>query len=34
MNFYINNTYRRTNKWASKPADLEGIVVDVDGYDA
>ena len=33
-NLYINNTYRRTYKWASHPAGLEGIVVDLDGYDA
>ena len=32
-NLYINNTYRRTYKWASQPAGLEGIVVDLDGYD-
>ena len=28
------NIYRRTYKWASQPAGLEGIVVDLDGYDA
>ena len=33
-NLYINNTYRRTYKWASQPAGLEDIVVDLDGYDA
>ena len=32
-NLYIDNTYRRTYKWASQPAGLEGIVVDLDGYD-
>ena len=33
-NLYINNTYRRTYKWASHLAALEGIVVDFGGYDA
>ena len=26
--------YRRTHKWESQPAGLEGIVVDFDGYEA
>ena len=26
--------YRRTQKWESQPAGLDGIVVDLDGYDA
>ena len=25
-NLYINNIYRRTYKWASQPAGLDGIV--------
>ena len=33
-NLYINNTYRPTYKRASQPAGLEGIVVDLGGYDA
>ena len=33
-NLYINNTHRRTYNWASQPAGLEGIVVDLDVYDA
>ena len=28
------NIYRRIYKWASQPAGLEGIVVDLRGYDA
>ena len=30
----MNNTYRRTYKWASQAAGLGGIVVDLGGYDA
>ena len=33
-NLSINNTYSRTYKWEYQPAGLEGIVVDLDGYDA
>ena len=33
-NLYTNNTYRRTYKWASQPAGLAGIVVDLDGFEA
>ena len=28
------NIYRRTYEWAFQPAGLEGIVVDLEGYDA
>ena len=28
------NIYRLTYKWAFQPAGLEGIVVDLGGYDA
>ena len=30
----LQNIYRWTYKRASQPAGLEGIVVDLDGYDA
>ena len=33
-NLCQQNIYRRTYKWASQPADSEGIVVDLGGYDA
>ena len=28
------NIYRRKYKWASQPTGVEGIAVDLDGYDA